>query len=139
MSSKIRSKKISSHPPQRILPKKENVIYILPTVAPEDEPQNNGIIEIMETPATQANCESGQIYQIIENSEQYTEGDDEKDSYTETITIVSDDVISTLDNEIVYVTNDSIEEKGEGKVTFMQVNYNFKIGGSDMINSWCFI
>ena len=50
------------------------------------------------------------------------EGDDDKESYTETITIVSDDVISTLDNEIVYVTNDSMGEKGEGKVTFMQVN-----------------
>ena len=138
MTSKTKIRPIASKP-QRILPKEidnTNVIYILsdqPTSAVKADCDNNiiensddPIIEILDggheavLDQHEEHPQQQQIYQIIEQTSEDTEGEDE---YTKTITIVSED--QGAGEDIVYVTSEeTVVRDAEGQVAFVQVTFS---------------
>ena len=107
-----------------------NVIYILndqdqhPQSGEHDQhlPQGeheNGVYQILGHDVSREENQEGNIYQIIETSDETIVGDEDGKEYTETITIVSEEN-EVLGEEIIYVANE-IDDSGGGPVTFMQV------------------
>ena len=85
----------------------------------EHDQQENGVYQILHDVTNGGNQEEGNIYQIIETSDETIVGDEDGKEYTETITIVSEDN-DVLGEEIIHVANE-VDDSGGGPVTFMQV------------------
>ena len=95
MSSRNNKRSVVRKLPQKILPKKDNNIFYI-----VGNQTNHEIQEIKEEPEQK-------FYQIIKQTTEDISDETADKEYTETITIVSEDVCDTdHENNIVYVTED---------------------------------